>query len=149
MFYIKLDKDNTPINHPMTGQNLKELLEVAYLDNSVLEKYGYAKFEHAKNMSNGITIHTTDYFLGDDGIVRNRAILREFTQDELTDTFIRRRRSYLLAASDWTQAADSPLTVEKREEWATYRQALRDLTSLYPTVQTADEVVWPIEPSKT
>ena len=32
-----------------------------------------------------------------------------------------------LAESDWTQMADTALTTEKKAEWATYRQALRDL----------------------
>jgi len=49
-------------------------------------------------------------------------------------------RNKLLQRSDWTQGADSPLSQTKREQWATYRQALRDLN------MTADPVVWPIEP---
>jgi len=36
-------------------------------------------------------------------------------------------RTTLLAESDWTQIADTALTTEKKAEWATYRQALRDL----------------------
>jgi len=32
-----------------------------------------------------------------------------------------------LRECDWTQFADSPLTVEQKQAWATYRQALRDL----------------------
>jgi len=40
---------------------------------------------------------------------------------------VRATRDALLTACDWTQLADSPLTAEKKAEWATYRQALRDL----------------------
>ena len=36
-------------------------------------------------------------------------------------------RTAFLAESDWTQMADTALTTEKKAEWATYRQALRDL----------------------
>ena len=36
-------------------------------------------------------------------------------------------RTTLLADSDWTQMADTALTTEKKAEWATYRQSLRDL----------------------
>ena len=36
-------------------------------------------------------------------------------------------RTTLLAESDWTQMADTALTTEKKAEWATYRQSLRDL----------------------
>lgn len=40
---------------------------------------------------------------------------------------LRLMRNDLLNATDWTQFADVPMTEEKRSEWATYRQALRDL----------------------
>ena len=53
-------------------------------------------------------------------------------------------RDHLLKESDWTQSADSPLTDSKKQEWATYRQALRD----FPTGWTpADTVNFPDEPS--
>jgi hypothetical protein len=45
---------------------------------------------------------------------------------------IRQTRNYLLQQCDWTQMPDSPLTDTKRAEWATYRQALRDITETYP-----------------
>lgn len=35
-------------------------------------------------------------------------------------------RRFLLKDSDWTQLPDVPLSAEKKAEWATYRQALRD-----------------------
>jgi len=37
-------------------------------------------------------------------------------------------RNRMLADCDCTQANDSPLSDAKKKEWATYRQALRDLT---------------------
>ena len=39
---------------------------------------------------------------------------------------MRKIRDSLLAASDWTQTLDAPLTDEQRAAWAVYRQALRD-----------------------
>lgn len=38
-------------------------------------------------------------------------------------------RNNKLAASDWTQVLDSPLSDSKKIEWQTYRQLLRDMTS--------------------
>lgn len=38
----------------------------------------------------------------------------------------RASRNALLAASDWTQMPDAPLSAPQRATWATYRQALRD-----------------------
>ena len=53
---------------------------------------------------------------------------------------VRRQRDTLLAQSDWTQLPDVPL--ETKETWATYRQALRDVT-LQPD---PFNVVWPVTP---
>ena len=38
---------------------------------------------------------------------------------------VREKRNKLLADSDWTQVADAPVD---QAAWATYRQALRDIT---------------------
>lgn len=40
---------------------------------------------------------------------------------------IRNRRNYLLKESDWTQLPDNPLSLAQRQNWAFYRQALRDI----------------------
>ena len=57
---------------------------------------------------------------------------------------LRRERSSLLSSSDWTQGRDSPLSQEKQDEWAAYRQSLRDLPS---TVADPTNVTWPTPPS--
>jgi hypothetical protein len=56
---------------------------------------------------------------------------------------IRERRDALLANSDWTQGNDTPLDNVARQAWASYRQALRDITSQdgFPR-----SVTWPTEP---
>jgi len=53
---------------------------------------------------------------------------------------IRNQRDDKLKTTDWTQVADSPVD---KTAWATYRQALRDLTK-----QTGFpwEINWPTEP---
>lgn len=40
---------------------------------------------------------------------------------------VRAERNARLAACDWTQLADAPLSTEQRAAWGVYRQALRDL----------------------
>ena len=60
---------------------------------------------------------------------------------------IRNKRNELLKESDWTQAIDSPLPDIKKEEWATYRQELRDLTTTYLDAVAIEEVVFPNTPS--
>lgn len=53
------------------------------------------------------------------------------------------KRQKLLSSTDWTQLPNGPLTVEKQTAWATYRQALRDVTDQagYPL-----NVEWPVAP---
>jgi len=61
---------------------------------------------------------------------------------------IRMDRSIKLVNSDWTQAVDAPLSDEKKTEWRTYRQALRDImTNLPADLDDPENVVWPTEPS--
>jgi|TARA_R100001460_G_scaffold96624_1_gene139035 hypothetical protein len=64
---------------------------------------------------------------------------------ETADFFgmMREQRNTLLAKSDWTQSSDSPLSSDKKAEWATYRQALRDLPA---TVGTVKAFTWPTKP---
>ena len=51
-------------------------------------------------------------------------------------------RNNLLSQSDWTQVADAPVDATA---WATYRQALRDITdhANWPNLSDAD---WPTQP---
>ena len=68
------------------------------------------------------------------------------TQAEAADldmSMVRSQRDGLLRSTDWTQVGDAALGDHTAEEWATYRQALRDLPSVYSRVS---EVVWPFNP---
>ena len=59
---------------------------------------------------------------------------------------LRLKRDALLTESDWTQVNDSPLSDVKKEEWATYRQELRDLPSSHQSTTNFDDVVFPTQP---
>jgi hypothetical protein len=56
---------------------------------------------------------------------------------------VRGQRDGQLRGSDWTQLGDAALGDHTAEEWATYRQALRDVPQTYSRVS---EVVWPEDP---
>ena len=56
---------------------------------------------------------------------------------------LRQLRQRYLQDCDWTQMPDSPLSAEKKTEWQTYRQALRDITL---TATCCSDVVWPTPP---
>lgn len=54
-----------------------------------------------------------------------------------------KKRISLLQSSDWTQIPNNPLTLEQQQAWATYRQALRDIT-LQPGYPL--NIIWPTPP---
>jgi glutaredoxin len=55
-------------------------------------------------------------------------------------TEVKAQRDAMLAASDWTQMSDVTIDAAVKEGWATYRQALRDVTKQegYPW-----DITWP------
>ena len=55
---------------------------------------------------------------------------------------MRQTRDALLSDTDWTQVADAPVDATA---WATYRQALRDITS-HANWPYLDEADWPTKP---
>ena len=57
--------------------------------------------------------------------------------------YLRHVRDLLMGLTDWTQAADAPLTDEQREAWAAYRQALRNLPQAY---SGEGPIPWPTAP---
>ena len=68
------------------------------------------------------------------------------TAVEIDDAWRRLRdeRTALLAASDWTQMPDAPLSDEQRVAWRAYRSALRDLPER--VLDPLGEVAWPTSP---
>jgi len=62
-------------------------------------------------------------------------------------TALREERDAKLVATDWTQMPDSPLSAEKQAEWASYRQALRDVPQNNLNITHINEVVWPTQPA--
>ena len=96
----------------------------------------------------GVTI--SDSQVGEDGVASDTAEIGyiydgvNFNQapvnlEELAK-FERDIRSAKLAASDWTQVADSPVD---KNAWAVYRQELRDITK---QPNFPESFTWPIKP---
>lgn len=118
----------------------KETLKVCtiYTKNDAIEACLKQDFPEEKHMFIDVT---------DDVTIKNIKVNPDGTIT--TDTAylygdIRNKRNQLLAASDWTQFRDSPLSQEKQDQWALYRQALRDLPA--NTVDPSN-VTWPAPPS--
>ena len=56
---------------------------------------------------------------------------------------VRQRRDALLAETDWVITMHKELGTNIPAAWKTYRQALRDITDTYTSL---DDVVWPEKP---
>ena len=75
-----------------------------------------------------------------DGTQVNRVFTVEAIPDEEKAGQVRAERNDKLTASDWTQVADAPVD---KAAWATYRQALRDVTAQEGFPWT---ITWPDAP---
>ncbi len=89
--------------------------------------------------SEGVAIESTDP--ADFGVTWDQVqtAIDNLVDEELIN--LRTERNRLIALTDWTQMEDIPQST--RDAWKTYRQALRDITETYTTLDT---VVWPEKP---
>ena len=118
-------------------------------------KYSIYKTETGLIHSQGSSSHLTDLsdILLEDGeaIIEGhydrstQKIVDGTVTEYIADFFpsIRSKRNELLKESDWTQLNDCPLSASKKQEWATYRQELRDLPSLYQSANNIADVIFP------
>ena len=68
--------------------------------------------------------------------------------------YLRSVRNLKLQECDWTQSPDSALRDEKKTEWATYRQELRDMMATASPEEDLNEsnclkkssITWPTKP---
>lgn len=104
------------------------------IDNNVDDGFGYVEGDYdiaTKMVVDGVVVDLPTEILQAEA---NQAAL----------TILRANRNELLAASDWTQSPDSPLSEAQQQSWRDYRQALRDLPE-----NTTDPLnpTWPSKPS--
>lgn len=72
-------------------------------------------------------------------------IVRPYNSQELEEQWnkVRKQRNQLLKDSDWTQIRDYNLCLDNTEDWALYRQDLRNI----PEVQSNPfDITWPSMP---
>lgn len=80
------------------------------------------------------------------GVWTQQWVVTDASADQLTERTeaqwgaVRTKRNRMLADCDWTQLPDAPVNAT---DWATYRQALRDIT----TQTDPFNIVWPQEPA--
>lgn len=114
------------------------------------------KTDTGEILSNGTTNASIEDFILEDGQsiiegiyeVSEYKIIDASPVEQSIDFWetIRLQRNELLNQSDWTQVNDSPLSDSKKQEWATYRQSLRDLPATYQSVNNIADVIFPTMP---
>ena len=97
--------------------------------------------DYTKNITEGTPVLT-------DGVYYQNWIQSDATETEINARIvqkwaeIRDHRNTLLSECDWTVLIDSPVSGSVLENWKTYRQGLRDVT----TQSNPFNIVWPTKP---
>lgn len=127
------------------------------LSDDTIAEFGFARFEYSDPPAYDAEFQEAREITPVlNGVVATQAweIVEKFTADEKASYIakrdaerleaqkvaVRSERNTKLSASDWTQVADAPVD---KAAWATYRQALRDVTGQEGFPWT---VTWPTEP---
>jgi hypothetical protein len=145
-FYVALDDQGAPTSLVLAEGNYMALLAdmPEQYKQTTFVKIAHAKPELAPNQN----ARWTGWSQKEDGSITYDWEVENYTQEQCLDMWIRNQRSYRLASCDWTQTADAPLSTEQKAAWATYRQALRDMTSVYADVTDPATIVWPLYPGE-
>ena len=149
-YYVCLDEDGEPTDivlHQDNHANLVKDAPAGWEDkvwaailpnvpdlkpNQRAEKKGWS----AKQDENDVRIFSWDWEI------------QTFDQEMCVDMWVRVPRNQLLAASDWSVLTDNQLTTATKNKWKTYRQELRDLTTVYAEVEDPADIVWPKRPDE-
>jgi hypothetical protein len=142
---------NESIEYPYSVTKLrKDVYNVSFpetISDSTLEEYGVYKVEvtpkptdYTKNVSEGTPVLI-------DGVYYQNWIETDATEDEINAKIIqkwaeiREHRTELLKECDWVVLSDTPMSASI-ENWKTYRQELRDVTSQ----ENPFNILWPNQP---
>ena len=137
-----MHKKTRPVLEPtltaerLDGLGADSVMESAQADTTAPYEFSFRSGVAQDSDGNWMTVNSvgpvfTEY-TDDDGVVQSvdaqTTAYRARIDAEAAES-ARNTRTSLLAESDWTQMADTALSTEKKAEWVTYRQALRDLPS--------------------
>jgi len=153
--YIKIDASGNRVGADAiyVSNNIFQIMgERSDFTDAELTEAGYASvIDSIRSYNNGdsaVDIVPGDIVKNEDGTFTQQWSETEITAAEKRLRFLEVTRGFYLVNSDWTQAADSPLSDADKALWVTYRQALRDLPAAitWDDIKGADDIVWPVKP---
>jgi hypothetical protein len=154
MFLIELI-EGQPVGNPITLENFQQLNPSLSLPFPLLpehiEPHGFGIYDFSMPPEHGVfekleevaPIKSTD-----NGVYYQTRIIMTMNDEEIAVRtqqewgMVRGQRNGKLAMCDWTQFSDVPMSDVKIAEWASYRQALRDIT----TQSDPFNINWPVSP---
>ena len=149
MRYVYVQDGQVVEGPVMLPVNWKNISNFKVLDNDTLKLYGWYPHRFVEATLGENDKITGSYFVIEETEVIEYQTVATKTESEIQELInqkwinIRSQRAIYLQECDWTQLADVPLSDEKKLEWSTYRQALRDITNY----ESPDMVIWPEKPS--
>jgi hypothetical protein len=146
--YIQVENGEVKGYPQPLPRNWADVSNFYLLDDVQVLSYGWypVRFVPAEKTDNDVV--TGQSFVIEENEVVQYEQIRPKTESEIQEELnskwenIRNQRNLLLSESDWTQLPDSPLTPEKKTEWSSYRQQLRDVTSQLDP----NNIIWPTKP---
>ena len=149
---IKLE-DGSPVGNPLTDENFfllfPDVVFVRPLRAAAAERYGYGLYQRSEKPAAGRYEEAVEIapVKDENGVWTQTWQVAEVSSekrqaiDASEAAFQRNERDQRLSQSDWTQAKD--ISDEVSNQWALYRQALRDVPqqSGFPW-----DVTWPEKP---
>lgn len=148
MDYIQVENGQVKGYPQPLPQNWADVSNFYLLEDERLRQYGWypVRFVPATKTENDIVIGQRFVLDGNEVIqyeeVRPKNPNEIENENAILWENIRNDRNKLLTETDWTQLPDSPLTPEKKAEWQTYRQELRDVTNQ----PDPKNIIWPTKP---
>lgn len=124
--------NNTSFPQILTEQVLDDFNAVAILEGPQATPSSIYEYSFRNGIQEINGKWFTKYDIGpvftdnDEQTAEEQELAYKLQVDERYAVGVRQTRNELLKESDWTQVADAPVN---KEAWATYRQALRDITT--------------------
>ena len=151
--FIQLE-DGNPVGHAVTEDNFRLLFPNTSLPwpfvAEDVEPLGFGLWDFSSQPELGVFEKAVEVapVKDESGRWRQTWAVEPMTEEEVAArteqewAAMRGQRNMILARSDWTQLPDAPLTNTETANWASYRQALRDIT----TQADPFNINWPVSP---